>query len=284
MSFLIFFAQALNAQPHPDSILLGGREVPKVLLVGTFHFGYPNLDAHQVAAEDQLDILSPQKQAEVEELVNYLAQFRPTKIVVEGGRNSGYLMRRYERWKSGESPLRANEIDQLAFRLMDRFQLDTIYGCDAPGLTYDMEHAPDSTVFNKWLDEIFDGYDWQSEDPMDERYSVWYEYDDKLSLKMPLLKYFKYMNSDPVIQRMHGAYLVGDFKMPGDRGADALALYWYSRNLRIFRRIQQIEAQPEDRILVLFGAGHISILQQQFQASPEYQLVPFGKIGDFTKK
>lgn len=262
----------------PDHFLVGDRQPTEVLLVGTFHFGYPNLDAHKIAKEDQVDILSPKRQQEVLELVDYLSRFRPTKIVVEGGRNSGYLLRRYERWQRGEETLRAEEIDQLAFRLMDRFNLDTLYGCDAPGLTDDMVTSEDSTVMAKYLSEVFADYDWQSDDPMDVLYNRWYEQMTTYSVDFPLLTYFKYQNSEEVIKRMHGAYLIGDFRLDDFRGADALALYWYSRNLRIFRRIQEIGAGPDDRVLVLFGAGHISILKEQFEASPEYEVVLFSDL------
>jgi hypothetical protein len=269
--------QETKALP-PDHFLVGDRQPTEVLLVGTFHFGYPNLDANKTAKEDQVDILSPTKQKEVLELVDYLARFRPTKIVVEGGRNSGYLLRRYESWQKGEESLRAEEIDQLAFRLMDRFNLDTLYGCDAPGLTDDMVASEDSTVMVKYLSEVFADYDWQSDDPMDALYSEWYEQFTKYSVAFPLLEHFQYLNSEEVIRRMHGAYLIGDFRLGEFRGADALALYWYSRNLRIFRRIQEIGAGPDDRVLVLFGAGHIAILKEQFEASPEYEVVRFSEL------
>lgn len=274
----IYGAPSLSAQTDPDDILIGDRKIPDVLLVGTFHFGYPNLDAYKVAEDKQVDILSAEKQLEVEALVEYLAKFRPTKIVVEAGRNTGYLMRKYERWQAGSYKLEAREIDQLAFRLMQRFQLDTIYGCDASGLTYDMEQSADSLVFNSYLEEIFEDYDWQSDDPMDVLYGQLYDQMTELSIELPLLDYFKYLNSDQLIERMHGAYLIGDFKLENNKGADALAIYWYSRNLRIVRRIQQLEAGPDDRVLVLFGAGHIGILEQQFSASPEFELVKFNEL------
>jgi hypothetical protein len=54
-------------------------------------------------------------------------------------------------------------------------------------------------------------------------------------------------------------------------------MYWYSRNLRIFRNIQNIST-PEDRVMVLFGAGHMSILKNLFECSPEYDLLKFNGL------
>ena len=269
------------AQVNPkdvDEFLVKGDDLPEVLLVGAFHFAYYGADAHVTSEENKVNILSPQKQKEVEELVAYIAKFKPTKIVVEGGRNSGYLVNRYRDYKSGKTKLRANEIDQLCFRLMDQFNIDTLYGEDAVGLTYDMERSKDSTVMKPFLEEMFEDWDFQSDSEMDKRYTEWYEYEDRLSNELTLLNYFKYMNEDKNIVRGHGAYLIGDFKLDEHRGADALALYWYTRNLRIFRNIQNLDTSPDDRIMVLFGAGHMSILKQLFEASPEYKLIPFGNL------
>lgn len=269
------------AQVNPkdvDEFLVKGDDLPEVLLVGAFHFAYYGADAHVTSEENKVNILSPQKQKEVEELVAYIAKFKPTKIVVEGGRNSGYLVNRYRDYKSGKTKLRANEIDQLCFRLMDQFNIDTLYGEDAVGLTYDMERSKDSTVMKPFLEKMFEDWDFQSDSEMDKRYTEWYEYEDRLSNELTLLNYFKYMNEDKNIVRGHGAYLIGDFKLDEHRGADALALYWYTRNLRIFRNIQNLDTSPDDRIMVLFGAGHMSILKQLFEASPEYKLIPFGNL------
>ena len=262
----------------PDEILVKGDKLPQVLLVGTFHFAYYGADAHVTSEENKVDILSPKKQKEVEELVAYIAKFKPTKLVVEGGRNSGYLVNQYRDYKSGEAKLRAREIDQICFRLMDQFGIDTLYGADAVGLTYDMVRSKDSTALKSFVEEMFEDWDFKNDSEMDKRYTEWYEYDDRLSNKISLLNYFKYMNEDKSVKRMHGAYLVGDFKLDEHRGADALALYWYTRNLRIFRNIQNLDTSPDDRILVLFGAGHMSILKQLFESTPEYELVPFGNL------
>jgi hypothetical protein len=279
---LLLVHHCINSQIDtfdPDSLLVNGDRQTPVLLVGTFHFAYYGYDAHKTDEEDQVDILSAQKQKEIRDLVEYIARFEPTKLVVEGGRNSGYLMHRYRAYKSGEQTLRANEIDQLCFRLMDQFQIDTLYGCDANGIEYDMYNHEDSTVFRPYLDTLFLDYDFESTNVWSQRYSDLYRYEDKLASQLSLLDYFKYTNSEKCIRRGHGAYLLGDFELGEFRGADALALYWYSRNLRIFRNIQRITASNNDRILVLFGAGHLGILQQQFESSPAYRLIPFNSIG-----
>ena len=270
------FAQA-TIGADPDSILTGFQKMPQVLLVGSFHFSYPGLDAHKTDEEKKINIFSEKRQKEVEELVDYIAKFKPTMIAVEAGRNTGYLMRRYERWKAGTKPMKANEIDQITFRLIDRLGLDTLYGTDAYSTIYDMQNGSDSTFFLQYFNKIYNT-DSEVNDPIRDQYFKWYDYMDGLTLNSTLLEYFHYLNSPKVLDRGYGAYLTGDFKEEDNKGTDILSLYWYNRNLRIFRNIQKLNASPDDRIMILFGAGHMQILNHLFRCSPEFDVVQFSDL------
>lgn len=74
-----------------------------------------------------------------------------------------------------------------------------------------------------------------------------------------------------------GDYLIGVFKYEtNDKeyfGVDFTTGWWYNRNLRIFRNIQRINAKPTDRILVIYGAGHLNILNTLFDCCPEFKLI-----------
>lgn len=273
-------AEISNAQTFadPDSILVSDRKLPAVFLIGSFHFAYYNFDAHKTDKEAQVDIKSAEKQKQLAELLDYVARFKPTKIVVEGGRNTGYLMKRYQAYKAGTRELGKDEIEQIAFRLLDRFHLDTLYGANDITLASSLSDVKDSNIVRPILDSIYRDWDFTSDDQISKLYARWYNYNDKAAVKNSLLGYFKYFNSDKVLNRGYGAYLVGDFKLGNTRGADALAMHWESRNLRIYRHIQQITTSPDDRILVLFGQGHIQILKHLFECSPEYRLIKFNDL------
>lgn len=258
--------------------LVGNRKQPAIFLVGTFHFAYYNFDAHKTSKEDQVDILAARKQQELQQLLQYIYTFKPTKIAVEAGPITGYLMKRYQAYKNGERALGKDEIEQMGFRLLDRFKLDTIYGINDQGVFGDLYDSKDSLVLRPILDSISRGYDYQSNDPISQAYKAFYNENDSLAKQMTLLDYFKYRNSDKVLNRGFGAYLNGDFKLDNTRGADMMALEWYSRNVRIYRHIQQITTSPDDRILVIMGWGHITVLKHLFECSPEYKLVKFNEL------
>ncbi len=278
LAYSTFSLYAQTTGPDPDDILVGNRKQASILFVGSFHFAYYNLDAHKTDKDKQIDILSEQKQKELTELLNFIAKFKPTKIAIEAGRNTGYIMHNYRAWKRGERQLTKNEIEQIGFRLMDRFKLDTVYGVDDGTILYDLYDGKDSNYFRPVLDTIYADWDFQSNDTISTLYKANYKKNDELNKEMTLLNYFKYFNSDKSLNRGYGAYLVGDFKLGDTRGADALAMHWYSRNLRIFRHIQQITNSPNDRILVLYGKGHVEILKHLAECSPEYKLVKFGEL------
>lgn len=271
-------AQSQKLKPDPDAILVGQRQQPSVLLVGSFHFEYYNLDAHKIPKDQQVDILSMQKQKEMEELVNYLYKFKPTKIAIEAGKNTGYIMKKYRAFKRAEKPLGKDEIEQIGFRLMDKCNLDTIFGVDAGSLADDLSRGKDSSTFRFMLDSIYANWDYISDDIISQRYKQFYKADEQLALTMSLPDYFKYTNSDKILNRGFGAYLNGDFTLGDTRGADALAIGWYSRNLRIYRHLQQITTAPSDRILVIFGRGHMEILKHLFECSPQYKLIKFDEL------
>lgn len=275
LSFVSFALYSQNTDP--DHYLRDGEQVPQVLLLGTFHFGYPGQDTHKTQEKYKLDILSTQRQEELRELLDYIKKFNPTKIMIESGANTGYLMNRMRRWKKGEEQLQRRESDQIGIRLMDELQLDTIYGIDAGSLMYDMFNSKDSTCFKNYFAPIFEERE-ERNNPFDKRYWDWYDKDDQLTYEMRLLDYFKYQNDDKTIERMHGHYVLNDQYDDYNNMDGWFLLNWYSRNLRIIKNLQRIESQSDDRILVLFGAGHIAILKQQLEASPEYELVKFNDL------
>jgi hypothetical protein len=81
------------------------------------------------------------------------------------------------------------------------------------------------------------------------------------------------MAQPSVLNRMQGAYLTGGFNTLNNDGPDIIAMWWYSRNLRIFNNILKTQPGPNDRLLVLFGNAHIPTLKHCFEASPEFKVV-----------
>src|SRR5690606_35853858 len=90
----------------------------QVMILGVYHFNNPNAD---VVKSNFPDHLSAAKQKEIENVIEALAKFAPTKIFVEAVPESQRLKTNYAEYLKGSYVLTANETDQIGYRLAKRF-------------------------------------------------------------------------------------------------------------------------------------------------------------------
>ena len=233
---------------------------------------YPGLDDHKISNEDKIDVLLEPKITEITELIEYLKKFQPTKIAVEAQKNNNPT-KKLQEYKAGTLNESRDETYQIAMRIAAELQLDSLYAVDDISLNQEW-YEKDSISLNKMIGDV----NWEHEDAFESVYNNWYSYNDKVMVSTNLLSYFKYMNSPESHQYGYGAYLNGWLKTDNNQGADFFSMWWYNRNLRIFRNIQGITNDPEERIMVLMGNGHAAILRQLFEASPEYEFIEFDSL------
>jgi hypothetical protein len=95
-----------------------------------------------------------------------------------------------------------------------------------------------------------------------------------------VLETLEYVNSDSRVAENIASYFV--FVPYGDpfddAGPDLLAM-WYQRNIHIYHNILALLESPNDRILVIYGAGHLGWLQQDIVNDGTVKL---RKLGDLT--
>jgi len=252
-----------------------GHNKTKVLVLGVFHFEYPGLDVKKVPDEDKIDVLVGNRKKEVREVLEYIKRFKPTKIAIEATEsfNATIALRAYQDGIFSIDTSARDERYQIAMRLADELQLDTIYAVDASSLIGELRNkSPD------YIKSLSEDYDYVSTDESEKKKQAWYAYKDDILNNMTILEYFKYINSPSVHHAMYGTYLQGDFKLDNYRGADNLSINWYNRNLRIFRNIQEITESSEDRIFVLYGNAHAAIFRQLLTYSPDYEFIEFTSL------
>ncbi len=245
----------------------------KVLTLGSFHFTFPNLDITKTTKKDQINVLDAKYQKEIESIVAKLAEFKPTKIVIERApkRQHAYDSL-YTSYVQGKHTLSGSEEQQIGFRLAKRLGLTTLYCTDAWGSEYEdvkkIVDGRDAIAKANFLHYFFNNPD-----------SILKPTRGKSLFKTEgILAELKRLNSEEYLKKDLGSYLTGVFKYETKGyeqfGPDYVTSWWFNRNLRIFRNIQRVRENPEDRILVLYGAGHMNLLNMLFDASPEYKLVP----------
>lgn len=271
--FLVFMSTSVFAQKKPSDYFKNPKT--KVLVVGSFHFDYPNLDANKINTEDQIDVLSPKTSNEVTELGEYIKRFKPTKIAIEAW-PSWNANQKLKEYNDGKHRDKRDERYQLAMRIARDLKIKELFSIDAESIWDDLQKKfgkSDSSFFNTLSKE----YDFRSNDAISQQFNRFFKSSEPKNFKS-LLDTFIYMNSKESHQYGYGAYLSGDFKLREYDGADMLALYWYSRNLRMFRNIQNIPHNNGDRILVIAGNGHAAVLRQLFTSSAEYDFIEFSSL------
>ena len=256
--------------------LKGYAQQTEVLTLGVFHFDFPNLDMQQISEEDQIDVLSPVYQKEIELIANKLAKFRPDAIVIEhpvtGQPKVDNLFKAY---LAGKHKLSKSEVQQLGFRIAKLCHAK-IYCADARGTqTARIEELleDDSTKQYQDFEESFV----HSPDS-----SLYFE-DQPIFKQKGILPQLIHLNDPEHIKKDLGNYLIGHFKYESDKGdytgTDFESGRWFNRNLRIFRNIQRTPKSAR-RILVIFGAAHMNLLNYLFECSPEYKLL---NVNDYLK-
>ena len=251
----------------------------ELLLVGVFHFQDPGQDAYK--PRFSLDIKSAQRQREVEEVVERLAEFKPTKVAVEATPDQQHrLDSLFSAYLAGTYQLGANETYQLGFRLAKRLGHSRVYAADAPSrsLMTQQEFAASMTSLHLNIDTVMSQI---QNEPWSQRYKQLYAYDDSLKTVQTLAEHLAYINSAERLRIGHGHYSVGAFKLLGPNagylGPDD-ATEWYNRNLRIYSNLQHLAESPTDRVLMIIGAGHLPILRFIAQSSPELRLRDTGEF------
>ncbi len=277
-SIILAILSMLFVKGNAQNVSTPQKKQIEVLTLGAFHFNFPNLDVIKTSIDDKIDVLDPKYQKEIEDIVIRLAKFKPTIIVIERepSKQAKYDSL-YNQYLSGKYNLRRNEEEQIGFRLAKMMKLKSLLCADSWGRDYEeintVLERKDSLEYIKFMN-----YFNKSAESLKQYYPK--PVFKTKGIRAELIQ----MNDGNNVKIDLGTYLMGIFKYETKDneffGPDFVTGWWFSRNLRIFRTIQKIDAKPSDRILVIFGAGHMNLLNLFFDSSPEYKLF---KVNDYLK-
>ncbi len=258
----------------PDFLNEGGPRA-RLLILGTFHFDDAGLDDHK--PQHAFGALSETRQREIKEVVALLQAYGPTKIALEimPDRQS-WLDEKYREYRTKNSPLGRDEIYQIGFRLAKRLGHERLYAVDAKGRSYFSDMTAEQ--WEARVATLLEGVPAEriaAEAVWNERFEKMYDWEDKLTDGQNLREHFIYVNDEVTLNRHHGHYLVGHFKLGrgDDRFGADVKTRWYNRNLRIFHNLLRVTEDPDDRILLVVGSGHVPILRHAALSSPDFELV-----------
>jgi hypothetical protein len=252
----------------------GLPDLPKpqhqVLIVGTFHFDSKS-NASDWKSGQVANMKSEAKQKEIEEVVLALKQFKPTKICIEWMENTDSIFNaRYQKYLAGTWELGVHETYQIGFRLAKMMRHAKVYCID------NKPEQPKSVIeiedWDKYALEMGGAAEMKKIDPINLKHNL---YVDSISNSFKLKDALLFLNGETYRRASKRIWFTGLVHM-GNKGNYAgadLTGHWYQRNIRIFSNIKKIATEPEERILIIYGAGHGFVLDEIFKASQEYEVV-----------
>lgn len=261
--FGVFLLFSLSVKAQIGLVSAKAPVKPALMILGSYHFANPGKD---VVKSKVTDVSTPERQRQIMEIIARLEKYRPTKIVIECDiETSAPIQERFAKYLAGSYQLSVNEREQLGFRLAKNLKDKKIYcvdtNTDSPGNPADYNYV-EYAAKHPDLDALLKSTWKEKQDENDSRQEQF--------INLPMIKQFLYLNDPVQIENDHAGYfyLLRLGKDTEYIGANWLAS-WYNRNFKILANIIRIIDSPQDRVLAIYGAGHLKLLNQ-FAAESRY--------------
>jgi len=267
----VITAVSLTALAADDTRLLRERAAgqrPTLLVLGSGHFDNPGRDVINTKVED---VLTPTRQAEISNVVEQLASYRPTHIAVEWPlKDQAALDVRYRDYREGRYQLGRAEDEQIGLRLAAKLNLARVYAVDWNEAPPGEDHDYDWIAYGK-----AHGQKAQVSALLDPKRAIGLVPLGTQTIGTWLLQ----LNRPERLAADHRNYF--DWASIGDAerqpGANWVG-YWYGRNLRIFMNLVRLADRPQDRVLAIYGSGHAYLLRQFSTESGAFHLIDVDSV------
>jgi hypothetical protein len=240
----------------------------EILVLGVYHMANPGRDIFNTQADD---VLAPGRQKEIQQLLSVLRRFQPTKIAVEADINDRRIARSYDDYLAGKHELTRNEVEQIGFRLARELGHKAVYPVDADG-EFPFQHLTNYAKASGRTGEL---------DALMKEVGEMVQAQSQYLATHTILETLLYMNADAKVAQDVGFYFrqaqIGE---PWDWAGADLVSSWFRRNMRIYGNILHIVNAPGERVLAIFGAGHLGWLQHAIASSPNLRL---RKLAEFAQ-
>ena len=251
-----------------DDIL--GAPASTVLLLGTFDL------THVLTA-------NPDAEAELDDVVERLLAFRPTKVAVATPvSEQPDLDRRFAAFMKGAIKPHPTPLDRIAMMVAAESKQTRVW---AIGVDASRDLGGDRSAAARSFAEAHDQTELLQSEMVD-RYDRWFARQKKLQTTESVRTNLVWINSPRHLSHVHGRELIGEFDI-GDpaesaeegnyAGADAVT-DWYNRHLRIFANLQRIASRDGERVLVVLDLRHVPLLRHAVEASPRFSLAEVDEI------
>jgi hypothetical protein len=244
----------------------------EILLLGMDH----------IANREQLDVLGPERQRQLRELVERLADWNPDAVAVELPRDrQDDVDGLYVEYRHGEraydeatdfEPLSvysednhreyASEPIQVGFRLADHRDLDTVHAVDDP-MTLDA-HLDEEETAALDAETLFEGLQSAFDVPLTDGPDLGARWPDAT-----VVEFLRWLHREEHLRSEEQRQSAMALARPGTPGVGArIRTAWYERNLRILENVWRAVGGDADRVVLVVGYSHVHILRHLLRDAP----------------
>ncbi|KAB1192143.1 hypothetical protein GJR96_01270 [Haloferax sp. MBLA0076] len=252
----------------------------EVMLLGTYHMDNPGLDVAQIDVDD---VLTPDRQRQLRTTIDALERWCPDRVAVERPYDHADEVNAiYDEYRSGKRAYDAeeeiepphpsrnemttecrSEVVQLGFRLADRLDHERVYAIDYP-------MALGNDAYATLVEDEFEPEEKVPSERLDVE-ALEAELTEQIATKT-IPEFLVWQNRE----RNLGTESVGFFGETlrwgrGDNfGGPAMVATWYDRNLRMVHNLWRAIESGDERVLVVVGASHVTVLRELLGNAPMF--------------
>lgn len=255
-------AVAQTPPPQPEPV--------QVMVLAVPHLDNPGRDVHNATIDP---VTTPEKQAQLARIADDLARFRPTAIALESMApdTSTMIDPHFAQYRPDWLLSRADERIQIGYRLAALAGVQRVYAVDEKDRAGQPSYFPYGAVVA-----------WAAANGRSGELQAWGGEVQTFLAEMErrqrtetLGRLLADVNAPGMVMSTANAPMYYRFLAFGsgdDLPGAELNGRWYTRNAMIFARLMQV-AEPGDRIVLMFGAGHAYWLRHFVSTTPGYVLV-----------
>ncbi|TAF64588.1 MAG: hypothetical protein EAZ55_11040 [Cytophagales bacterium] len=263
---LLFFVCSISLKAQntkiQNQIDIYKKNKVKVTVLGVAHFDNPGQDVMNLKFDD---VLAEKRQKEIQLVAEKLKEFQPTKIMVEVPPSyQNQIDQKYQAYLANNTTLNRNEVQQIGFRLAKMLNHQKLYCID---------------MNNDWFFDSLMVYA-ESKQQTQLIMTGFAEVQKSIQEDQAFLQahtigeYLLKINQQEIYEKSNAFYL-SLFSRIGEGEnyiGTELNVEWYRRNMKIFTNVLRL-AEENDRILIIFGQGHVRLLQLFFQDTFDFEYI-----------